>query len=188
MSSTIEYRRAAFVKHPDPEASPLAEDQYYLFVESGSSNCYEVDTGRRSRSWEFVAAGEKWQVIAEVCRNAAYCEGGLLKVRGRWTKPENYIKLWRKTLAEARPVSELLSRLPIRYVRLYLESEEDREVLGSYDQEAWDKLNADGWKHREGYYDITYLVKCIEGPETLDEWNKYKRHPWVKGGSATVYS
>ena len=45
--------------------------------------------------------GPEWQVIGDCCRFAAGCSGGMTKLRGRQTKPEAYIRAYRKALANA---------------------------------------------------------------------------------------
>lgn len=185
MSHEIEYQRMAFVL-PRLDGDPDRwEDRYYLFAEQGSSNCYEVSTGRRSRSWKFVDAGETWQVIRTICERAGETEGGMLTVgRNRRTKPENYIKLWRKTMADAYSASEMLDRLPLRYARLTLLK--NLPELDEWELEKFQELIlSDDWAEGTDYYKNTYLWRKLEGPETIDEWAKYRRKRWLAGGYLT---
>ena len=48
-----------------------------------------------------MTIGEDWEVIGEACRLAASCSGGMTKLHGRVTKPESYIRAYRKALANA---------------------------------------------------------------------------------------
>jgi len=78
------------------------EDILILLAEGGDNNVIETRTGRRARDWYPVAVGVEWSVLAEVCRGAAACCGGCLKLHGRHTTPEGYIKAWRKAIEAAR--------------------------------------------------------------------------------------
>ena len=179
MSSEIEYKRIVFVKDPSLDMRDF-DNKLYAFVLRGASNVYDADTHRRSKAWQFYAAGWPYQIIQEVCSMAGCTEGGTLKVaNNRWTTPENYIKLWRKYIAEARPISELQQRLPIRHVRLYLRDNVD---LSQYDQKALDALTANPeWHQDVGYYGHLYYERAISGVETLDEWLGLRHHDFVSG-------
>lgn len=118
MSSYIcdEFRAIRFT----PEDTGLARNHYLVVELGGDSNLRRASDNKRARSWSALAVGEEWEVIHRVCRQAADCAGGMLKLRGKETKPENYIKAVRAamaasvTLAEAREAG-LYVRARIRY-------------------------------------------------------------------------
>ncbi len=177
MSYEIEYQRIVFVK--DPEL-PLDDwdNKLYAFVEQGSSNCYEADTNRRSRSWSLIVAGAPYQIVREICSRAGYTEGGSLTLRGRRTSPESYLKLWRKCIANAVPVTELRQRTSITRARLVLHKE--KPELKSWDQELLDELEADeSWHRGKEHYGNPYLERSIEGAEGLDGWLQARTYVFV---------
>ncbi len=100
MSYEISYRRVAF--RLTAEQAGHFDDVFFLVEEAGSNNCYEAGSRRRSRRWECLAAGAKWECLAEVTYCAAACCSGSLCLHGRLdTTPEMYIRAWRKALAGA---------------------------------------------------------------------------------------
>jgi len=104
MSHTIEYGRKAFYLPKGtniPEgfgqsAHELWENEIFLFIQSGCNNVYP-----RPRSWHLTASGWNYTVIREVCERAGSTEGGCIQFVSGWTTPENYIKMYRKVIAEA---------------------------------------------------------------------------------------
>jgi hypothetical protein len=87
------------------EATGLCHDDY-LVAELGGDNNVRDNRGRRARSWSATAIGQEWEVIKQACEFAACCSGGMLKLRGRVTKPEAYIRAYRKALATAATLEE----------------------------------------------------------------------------------
>lgn len=75
-------------------------DVYELQFLIGSSNCYDTETNRRVRNWQFVDMLEHYEMLikygCEWCKDA---EGGMLKVNGRWITAEGWIKKVRGILA-----------------------------------------------------------------------------------------
>ena len=87
-----------------PDDTGLARDHYLVVELGGDSNV--TCKGKRARSWSALAVGEEWEVIHRVCRQAADCAGGMLKLRGKETKPENYIKAVRFAMADCMTLAE----------------------------------------------------------------------------------
>ena len=85
-----------------PKESIGHYEDVYLVVELGGDNNVRDNRGRRARSWGATCIGPDWEVIGECCRKwACSCSGGMTKLRGRQTKPESYIRAYRKALADA---------------------------------------------------------------------------------------
>jgi len=104
MSYTIEYKRQA-LKMPKGTkiaegfgkiAHELWEDEIFLFIKSGCNNVHP-----RPKTWHLHATGWNYSIIQTVCERAGSTEGGCIKMNGKDTTPENYIKLYRKVIAEA---------------------------------------------------------------------------------------
>jgi len=76
-------------------------DQYLVAELGGDNNVRCARTNRRARSWSATAIGQEWEVIGQACRFASACAGGMTKLHGRATKPESYIRAYRKALATA---------------------------------------------------------------------------------------
>lgn len=104
MSYTIEYNRQIF-KMPAGTLIPagygkiehkLHEDDYFMFVKSG---CNNIDP--RPQNWNLAAWGWTYKVIQTVCERAGWTESGCLKFQNGDTKPENYLKLYRRQISEA---------------------------------------------------------------------------------------
>lgn len=103
MSYEISYRRKAI--RLTPIQSGAADDVFFLLEEIGSNNCTEMDSRRRARSWQCSAAGRDYECLAEITRCAAACCSGSLIIR-RPTTPEQYIRSWRRAMAEAMTLSD----------------------------------------------------------------------------------
>ena len=79
----------------------FGDDVYLLCELGGDSNCFD-HSGRRARDWSATIAGCEWRVVQEACKWAADCAGGMLRLTGRGdTKPEAYIRAYRKAMANA---------------------------------------------------------------------------------------
>lgn len=190
MSSTIEYERRVFVKDPLVDPNEYG-NCFYAFVLRGDSNTFDVlpngRNGRRSRDWQFYAAGPPYVVIQEVCLNAGYTEGGTLKIaNNRWTKPENYIRLWRKAIDGAQAIDDMKRVIPVTHAIVYLRDWKKMPTLGSYDQDGLDRLKAsDDWVRRKGFYDhVRYERPLYASGDligVLDEWLQYRHLAFVSG-------
>jgi hypothetical protein len=77
------------------------ERDVFLVLELGGDNNVTDMRGRRARSWGATCIGPEYQVIGDCCRFAAGCSGGMTKLHGRVTKPEAYIRAYRKAVANA---------------------------------------------------------------------------------------
>jgi len=77
------------------------ERDVFLVVELGGDSNVTDMRDRRARSWGATCIGPEYQVIGDCCRFAAGCSGGMTKLHGRVTKPEAYIRAYRKALASA---------------------------------------------------------------------------------------
>jgi hypothetical protein len=105
MSYEISYRRQAFVIRK--EQALYYDDLFFLLEETGSNNCWEIGNRRRARSWVCLAADSEWECMTEVTQCAASCCGGALHLYGsRRTSPEQYIRAWRKAIANCAPFED----------------------------------------------------------------------------------
>jgi hypothetical protein len=83
------------------EATGHYADRFLIVELGGDNNLRRASDNRRARSWSAMTIGEEWEVIGTACRLAASCSGGMTKLHGRATKPESYIRAYRKALANA---------------------------------------------------------------------------------------
>ncbi|MGA4231784.1 hypothetical protein ACI2UN_08710 [Ralstonia nicotianae] len=72
---------------------PNGQVTYFLFENTYEKNCYPHDP-----HWSCVAIGTYDQVLYRVFQSAAACEGGSLQGRGRYLRPENFIRRWQREL------------------------------------------------------------------------------------------
>jgi hypothetical protein len=105
MSHEIEYDRACFML---PKGStdftdmygltkhPRSWNEYFLFIQQGCNNIHP-----RPRKWYLESYGFDWTIIQRVCERAGSTEGGMLKPGNRDTSPENYLRRYRKVIAQA---------------------------------------------------------------------------------------
>ena len=81
-------------------------DQFIVLELGGDNNLRTTRGNKRCRSWSATAIGMDWEVIGKACRFAGGCAGGMVKLHGRETKPESYIRAYRKALATALTLTE----------------------------------------------------------------------------------
>lgn len=172
MSYEIEYKRKAYT---------LGEDSGYglgkemiVFVQEGSNNVYEVNWSggrqKRARSWGIVSKGHEYNIIQDVCKRGAYCEGGGLVLSGKSnTSPENYIKLYRNLLKDVKPLSHFFEDFSTREFIIYVKSD-----LGNYEKlllkdlradESFEKVAVDG--------ELKFLI-TVNKPADLEKVMKYR--------------
>ena len=84
-------------------------DRFLVAELGGDNNVRCARTNKRARSWYATAIGMEWEVIGKACEIAASCSGGMTKLRGCATKPESYIRAYRKALANAKTLEEALT-------------------------------------------------------------------------------
>jgi len=106
MSTTIEFRRWAIhatVANP----SYFHDDLYIGFGEYGCNNVIDQDN-RVARSIQPLLSGDSNRFMREIVSLSADCEGGCVKVRGRYTKPEGFIANWRRTMNGALSMADYI--------------------------------------------------------------------------------
>lgn len=128
MSYTIDFQRLAFKTdlqeayklltqaYPDMDSNNealypyLYFGQYYLvFSELGDNNCI-CDDGKVARTWRLLIT-EK-EPMRDIITHANDAESGYLRVNGRYTLAENYIRCYRKLIDEAIPTTWLKGHFP----------------------------------------------------------------------------
>ena len=66
-------------------------------AEGGDNNLIENGTNRIAREWYPIALGDPIDVMTRIIKGSSDCEWGTLRFANqRSTKPENYIRHWRK--------------------------------------------------------------------------------------------
>lgn len=91
-----------------PRTDENAERQYVIVHEGGDNNLINCDTNRRARSWYVQAKGNEWQILQEACKWAGDCCGGMVKIGGRHTEPESFIRRYRKAMENALTMQEAM--------------------------------------------------------------------------------
>ena len=86
------------------QAGNKYSDVYILLAQGGDNNVISNQTGRRATDWYSVAISEDWGCLGRVTEMASACCGGCLKLYGRDTSPETYIRAWRKAIDAASPL------------------------------------------------------------------------------------
>lgn len=139
MSSTIIYHQLA-VRFPKTFTG-LDDDLYAIVAQMGSSNCFEMGSGRggcgrRSRDWQALALGTASAVMRQSIEAAGSCEGGMLKVRhaNGDVRPEQFITTARNLMKRADENDITLG--PIRFKEGYVSvwfMEPDTKTLASRD-------------------------------------------------------
>ena len=111
MSYSIEYNREIFFLEE-------GEREYFLFIREGDNNVRDSITNLRAKSWYFVVKGDLADIWKIIGQRGGYCEGGGLQKAKGWNDTlkmtiEDYIKLYRSKLKNAKPLEVFLDRFTI---------------------------------------------------------------------------
>lgn len=85
-----------------PFQNRYGRNVYLAMAEGGDNNLIDNDTNRIAREWYPIALGDALDVMTHIIKGSRDCEWGCLRFANqRSTKPENYIRHWRKLLDSA---------------------------------------------------------------------------------------
>lgn len=112
MSYTLEYNRIVYKD---------CTKSFLLLIKQGDSNSYELNSNLRSRDWYLVASGTEKELWKEIGKRAGSTEGGGLQRAvgwndSKWWSIEDYVKLYRSKIANARDMKQILDDFQIRFV------------------------------------------------------------------------
>lgn len=138
MSYDISYGRAVVcIPESDEQDKPYGYNKQILIPLEivGCSNLYYYDSNKRVRHLtSFKPVPNEYEIMEHAVRCAIGTAGGSLKVNGRDTTPEGYIKGWRNALKN--PVS-------LKWARQYLWGSLAMELkLSRFDDEMMEKENS----------------------------------------------
>ncbi|MCG9702741.1 hypothetical protein L1D19_21990 [Vibrio natriegens] len=81
----------------------LHGELYMLHVLIGSSNLFDSETNKRARRWQYCGTDTQHQLLLHYgCHWSGDAESGALKLYGRETKAEGWIKALRHALSQAK--------------------------------------------------------------------------------------
>lgn len=112
MSYTLEYNRIVYKD---------SKKNFLLLIKQGDNNCYDLNSNLRSRNWYLVAAGTEKGLWKEIGKRAGSTEGGSLQRAvgwndSKWWSIEDYVKLYRSKIANARDMKQILDDFHIRFI------------------------------------------------------------------------
>lgn len=173
MSSNIEFKRRVYKVKEEPE---WGEIDYLAVILFGESNVRDIATNAISKDWRLYSHGWEYSIIQTVCRWAGDTEGGMLKLSGRWTKPENYLRLWRQAIRKAGTWEDFLRDFYLR--EGWIEYPKGRRARG-YGKRIMERIRKDKGsrkkvlKHPFGGYRTTWRIE-LDTPEDLKRWLELK--------------
>ena len=174
MSSTLVFGMQAF-------RLPLEDHPHFvvLFEQSASSNVFSGN-GTLVRQWNALEIGTPESVLVGTLSRASSCEGGMLKLDGKWCRPETYYSRAEKAVKEA-VVNPLAWDMRIRFELCVLLGSEERRTLLEGEElmtsgNVWTGLRAEVVLERVSKW-LLFVEAHPELPAwTLAEW-KGKRIP-----------
>jgi hypothetical protein len=174
MSHWIEYQATAFVV-PDGFRGVRGK-RFIVAIEGGSNNLTERSrTGRERcvRDWYVGMIGTEQQVLTQTVRMAGDCEGMSLRVQGRASTPEAYIRRTRRMLEE--PRTDVL-----RHIRLVATVAASHPLVERAQQLDF------GVELLTRYSEQMARLTPMHGPDAdPDDWGQYFRaiEPFLYDGS-----
>jgi hypothetical protein len=155
------------------EATGHYRDRYLVAELGGDNNVRCARTNRRARTWSATAIGEEWEVIGQACRFAAACAGGGTKLHGRATKPESYIRAYRKALESAATMEEARAKGIGLTARIRISGEKEEQWRAKELQKKG-RPPRETTEYGKSYAEFTFdLAK----PEELALWLEYCHGP-----------
>ena len=141
----------------------------------GDTNVRDALTGRRHREWSATAIGPEWEIIRRACERASACPGGCLKLAKRgYTKPESYIRAYRKALKNA---ADGFGGADNRGLYLTLRTRFTADESRNGRQYAFDQLAKSKTPTEEERYGEKYLVfNFNRTPDDLKLWINTLNH------------
>jgi hypothetical protein len=156
--------RIVAIKFPKDTTGHYADQ--FLVAELGGDNNVTDNRGRRARTWSATAIGQEWEIIGQACQFAAGCSGGMVKLRGRVTKPESYIRAYRKAIAEAKSLTESELRIVARI-----------QFIGSTDNYAYKELAKFKTPRIEKLWGDNATIFDFALPSELATWLQHRKQP-----------
>lgn len=142
MSTSLEFNRHVISTNP---VGRYKEPQFFGYCETGSSN---VISHRNTivRNNHLMLIKQDTDFMREIVSISASCEGGMLKMNGRYTKPESYIAAWRKAMKQALPIQYYLrhTTMDIEFysmVRQLQDKQSKMDLSTSWDRERHSIIN-----------------------------------------------
>lgn len=181
MSATIEFRRWVFAS--TVRYAGLEKTLYIGIAESGTSNLFEWGSNRIARSTAPLLVELNYRFMQRIVEIATDCEGGMLKLSGRWTRPEGYIAAWRKAqesaidlraYVERRDLSlrfpSVVAQLQARRGTLDMANAFDRRRARRIDDLIIDMSDAGGVEERQEtrFGESVLTTEFVLTPDTLD--------------------
>jgi len=159
MSYTIEYGRKIFYTETKPLFNGDEGRIYYLLIKEGDNNVWDADMRKRSRSWDLVLVGYKYQIIELICCRAGACEGGALQRPKGWRNtvgitPEDYLALYREEIRKAKPLEDIFKFFSVD------------AVIKALKDEYESKIDVKNEKYSKG--------KIVEAIQKYNDWRKIK--------------
>lgn len=179
MSSTIEFKRNVYHIGKNKHNS----DIYMAINLVGDTNVFDMNDNI-SKEWNLVKIGEKHSIIGEVAHISSSTSGGMLRYQNGSTKPENYIKNWRRNLKNPKPIEQFFKRF-IRKEGI-VEFENGME-LKDRDKETIEELkeNEDFKEEITEKYGTEKRVFTIE-LKSVDDIKKWKNLYFTKKGDSNI--
>ena len=176
MSYGIEYNRELFF------LEKKGKKEYFLFIREGDNNVFDAITNLRVKKWYFVEKGDLADIWKIIGQRGGYCEGGCLQRAKGWNDTlqisiEDYIKLYRSKLKNAKPLEIFLNKFTIEayvyikdnYPTLNEKIELLRKFIGDYNM----RYTGTNYYYDKDKKQYIYTIKNYE--ELLDFLNNYPR-------------
>ena len=173
MSSNIEFKRRVYKVEEIPD---YGEINYLALILFGESNVRDAYTNAISKDWKLYSYGWEYSLIQTVCQWAGDTEGGMLKLSGRWTKPESYLRLWREAIRKAGTWEDFVKDFYTR--EGWIEYPKGKRARG-YGKRITERIRKEKKLRRKiikdpfGHYRTTWRIE-LKTPEDLKKWLELK--------------
>jgi hypothetical protein len=187
--STYEFKQALYERYG---LTLRAEDLFMLHMLIGSSNLFDTETNKRARSWQFCGVNTFNQLLTKYgCDWSAAAESGNVKLNGRDTKAEGWIRALRNTLNLAKDYAVM----PYCYtLEVWLKAPLDTSKQTQLDELKTQLSDLDStWKERQRFDDDGFDV-AIKPKSAFEMWlfqqliNGYQGKCWINGSEPPYHA
>ncbi|OCH53412.1 MULTISPECIES: hypothetical protein [Vibrio] len=168
------------------------DDLFMLHMLIGSSNLFDTETNKRARSWQFCGVNTSSQLLVKYgCDWSAAAESGDVKLNGRDTKAEGWIRALRNTLNHAKDYGVM----PYCHtLEVWLKAPLDTSKQTQLDELKTQLSDLDAtWKEQQRFDDDGFDVS-IKPKSAFEMWlfqqliNGYQGKCWINGSEPPYHA
>ncbi|KFA94922.1 hypothetical protein [Vibrio sp. ER1A] len=168
------------------------EDLFVLHMLIGCSNLFDPETNKRCRDWQFCGVDTIHHLLVKYgCDWSAQAESGGLKLNGRNTKAEGWIRTLRNTLIHAQDYKVMPY---CHHLSVWLRAPQNDKEQAHYDTLSTHLLDLDvTWREKARFDDEGFEVS-LSPRSAFEMWlfqqlvTRYQGKCWINGSAPPYHA